>query len=64
MVVFGYRLWLAKAGNERIDETIDPELSIDREQIEKSTGKPAISPLNAKKGIMIGNGGNKQLPEI
>jgi hypothetical protein len=25
-----FTLWLAKVGNERIDETIDPELSIDR----------------------------------
>jgi len=25
-----FKLWLAKVGNERIDETIDPELSIDR----------------------------------
>jgi len=25
-----FKLWLAKVGNERIDETIDPELSINR----------------------------------
>jgi len=25
-----FKLWLAKTGNERINETIDPELSIDR----------------------------------
>ena len=25
-----FKLWLAKIGNERIDETIDPELSIER----------------------------------
>ena len=25
-----FKLWLAKVGNERIDETIDPEISIDR----------------------------------
>lgn len=25
-----FKLWLAKVGNERIDETIDPELTIDR----------------------------------
>jgi hypothetical protein len=25
-----FKLWLAKVGNERLDETIDPELSIDR----------------------------------
>jgi hypothetical protein len=25
-----FKIWLAKVGNERIDETIDPELSIDR----------------------------------
>jgi len=25
-----FKLWLAKAGSERIDETVDPELSIDR----------------------------------
>ena len=25
-----FKLWLAKVGSERIDETIDPELSIDR----------------------------------
>ncbi|MCL2712886.1 MAG: hypothetical protein FWD37_06430 [Methanomassiliicoccaceae archaeon] len=25
-----FKIWLAKIGNERIDETIDPELSIDR----------------------------------
>ena len=25
-----FKLWLAKVGNERINETIDPELSIDR----------------------------------
>jgi len=30
-----------------------------REQIEKSTGKPAISSLNAKSGMMIGKGKNK-----
>jgi hypothetical protein len=25
-----FKLWLAKAGSERLDETIDPEISIDR----------------------------------
>jgi hypothetical protein len=25
-----FKIWLAKVGNERIDESIDPELSIDR----------------------------------
>ncbi|MDR1013921.1 MAG: Bro-N domain-containing protein [Coriobacteriales bacterium] len=25
-----FKLWLAKVGSERVDETIDPELSIDR----------------------------------
>jgi hypothetical protein len=25
-----FKLWLAKVGNERLDETVDPELSIDR----------------------------------
>jgi hypothetical protein len=25
-----FKMWLAKVGNERVDETIDPELSIDR----------------------------------
>ena len=25
-----FKLWLAQAGNERLDETVDPELSIDR----------------------------------
>ena len=25
-----FKMWLAKVGNERIDETVDPELSIDR----------------------------------
>jgi hypothetical protein len=66
-----FKLWLAKVGSERIDETLDPELSIARqpsgyaesaeiakegaetakiarERLEKSTGKPAISSLNAK----------------
>jgi len=32
-----------------------------REQIEKSTGKPAISPLNAKSGMAIGKRENKRL---
>jgi hypothetical protein len=32
-----------------------------REQIEKSTGKPAISSLNAKSGMMIGKNENKKL---
>jgi len=32
-----------------------------REQIEKSTGKPAISPLNAKSGMKIGKRENKKL---
>jgi len=31
-----------------------------REQIEKSIGKPAISPLNAKSGMAIGKGENNQ----
>ncbi|MCL2040642.1 MAG: Bro-N domain-containing protein [Bacteroidales bacterium] len=31
-----------------------------RKQIEKSTGKPAISPLNAHSGLMIGRGENKK----
>ena len=30
-----------------------------RKQIEKSTGKPAVSSLNAKSGIMIGKGDNR-----
>ena len=25
-----FKMWLARVGNERIDETVDPELSIDR----------------------------------
>ena len=32
-----------------------------REQIEKSTGKPAISPLNAKSGMKIGKRENKKI---
>ena len=32
-----------------------------REQIEKSTGKPAISPLNARSGMKIGKRENKKL---
>ena len=32
-----------------------------REQIEKSTGKPAISPLNAKSGMKVGKQENKKL---
>ena len=32
-----------------------------REQIEKSTGKPAISPLNAKSGMKIGKRENRKL---
>ena len=32
-----------------------------REQIEKSTGKPAISPLNANSGMKIGKRENKKL---
>jgi hypothetical protein len=32
-----------------------------REQIEKSTGKPAISRLNARSGMTIGKSGNKRL---
>ena len=26
-----FKLWLAKVGSERLDETVDPELSIDRD---------------------------------
>jgi hypothetical protein len=106
-----FKLWLAKVGTERIDETVDPELSIDRdnmtntelvlnmlaevaatdisierqpgnfdesakvategakaakvarEQIEKSTGKPVVSSLNAMSGMMIGKKENKKLIE-
>lgn len=83
-----FKLWLAQVGSERLDETLDPELSIDRAihnyrrlgyseisqvrnpegfaesaevakegaktakaarlQLEKSTGKPVVSQLNAK----------------
>ena len=34
-----------------------------REQIEKSTGKPAVSPLNAKSGMMLEKGENLELGE-
>ena len=34
-----------------------------REQIEKSTGKPAVSSLNAKSGMMLGKRKSKKLPE-
>jgi hypothetical protein len=34
-----------------------------REQIEKSTGKPTISSLNARSGMMIGKGRNRELKE-
>ncbi len=34
-----------------------------REQIEKSTGKPAVSPLNVKSGMIIKKGKNKELNE-
>lgn len=92
-----FKQWLAQVGSERLDETVDPELSIDRDnmtntelvlnmlaevaatdisqvrqpegfeqsaevaqkgaktakaarlQLEKSTGKPVVSKLNAKK---------------
>ena len=57
-----FKMWLAKTGNERINETIDPEVA--RKQIEKSTGKPAISSLNAKTGLMLGKGGNSEVKEI
>ena len=68
-----FKLWLAKVGNERINETLSIErqpanfdesaivaaegataAKVAREQIEKSTGKSAISSLNAKSGMMIG----------
>ena len=108
-----FKLWLAKVGSERMDETVDKQfkglkkeslrdnmtntelvlnmlaevaatdISIERQpvnfsesaqvaaegakaaqvarkQIEKSTGKPAISPLNAHSGLMIGRGENKK----
>jgi len=28
-----FKLWLAKVGSERIDETVDPEISIDRSMV-------------------------------
>jgi hypothetical protein len=60
-----FKLWLAQVGRERIDEASDPEKSIDRKQganaakvarkqIEKDSGKPAISRLNAKKMRELG----------
>gem|GEM_PF-1819574 len=43
-----YKMWLAQVGKERIDESADPEIAIDRAQYEKESGKRAISPLNSK----------------
>ena len=41
-----FKLWLAKVGYERIEETEDPELA--RKEIEEKTGERVVSPKNAK----------------
>ena len=54
-----FKLWLAKVGAERIDETVDTGATVAkvaRKQIEKSTGKSAVSSLNAKSSIALVKG--------
>ena len=44
-----FKLWLAQVGRERIEETIDPELSIDRAlEIESRAGKSVVTSANAE----------------
>ena len=43
-----FKLWLAQVGRERIEETIDPELAIDR-ALEERTGRPVITEKNASR---------------
>jgi prophage antirepressor-like protein len=69
---------LAELSTKNISETSNPETFDEhaqvavqggeiarnaRRELELKTGKPAISPLNAKSGIAIGKGENKQLRE-
>ncbi len=45
-------MWLAEVGKERVDEIIDPELSMDRAlqtYIQKEGGKVDTNPLNVKR---------------
>ena len=41
-----FKMWLAEVGKERIDGTIDPELTIER-ALEQRTGQSVITPKNA-----------------
>jgi len=54
-----FKLWLAKVGIVAAEGAKAAKVA--REQIEKSTGKSAISSINAKSGIMIGKGKNVEL---
>jgi len=69
---------LAELSTKNISEASNPETFIEHEQVavkggeiarnarkelELKTGKPAISPLNAKTGMMIGKGENRELKE-
>jgi len=42
-----FKAWLAMVGQERIEETIDPEQAIDR-ALEAETGKPVVTAQNAE----------------
>ena len=67
---------LAELSTKNISEASNPETFDDhaqvaiqggeiarnaRQELELKTGKPAISALNAKSGMMVGKGGNKEL---
>ena len=69
---------LAELSTKQISESANPETFEEhaqtamqggeiarnaRRELELKTGKPAISSLNAKSGMMIGKGGNKELGE-
>jgi len=61
-----FKQWMAHVAKERLDQLQDPELSIEQAMLDYKrlgysdnwikTGKSAISSLNAKSGMMIGEG--------
>ena len=46
-----FKLWLAKVGKERLNQRLK-NIEVHKE-LEKETGKKAISNLNAKTGILV-----------
>ena len=56
-----FKQWMAQVAAQRLDQMQDPELGIHQALADyKRLGKPVVSPLNAKEGLLLNKGNGKE----